>query len=403
MQRKLTVSQLNAYISGVFEDEFVLHDVVVRGEVFEARAVGARTFFTLKEGGCTLNCVTFAHMRADVGADVEARGTVTFYAKTGRVSFVADDIAVAGEGALLAELKKLREKLRSEGLFENRPPLPAVVRKAVVITSEYGAVMHDILSVCRNAYPRIDLCFCDVRVQGADSAETISRAISDVNFFCADADVIVIARGGGSASDLQAYNTETVARAVAASRLPVISAVGHETDYTLCDLCASVRAGTPSIAASMMIAPAAEAAARVLNAAQSVARAAQRIYDNKKQRVLYDSLRVISLCERISDRHVARISSLLSKISALAENKANRASERLAGACAALERLSPLKVLSQGYAKVIRNGSEQPGIEGLKPGDEITVLMRDGKFDAAVTGITEAKNADRSRQTGRRS
>ena len=122
MQRRLTVSQLNAYIAGVFEDEFVLHDVIVRGEVYELKVMGARTFFTLKEGECTLGCVTFSGIDVDVGSNVDVAGTVTFYAKSGRVSFVAEYVSVTGEGTLLAELKKLKDKLRAEGLFENRPP-----------------------------------------------------------------------------------------------------------------------------------------------------------------------------------------------------------------------------------------------------------------------------------------
>ena len=132
MQRRLTVSQLNSYISGVFEDEFVLHDVVVRGEIFELKVMGARTFFTLKEGGCTLNCVSFARIGGEAGMNADVTGTVTFYAKSGRVSFVAESLRVAGEGELLLELKKLKEKLEAEGLFANRPALPAVIRKAAV-------------------------------------------------------------------------------------------------------------------------------------------------------------------------------------------------------------------------------------------------------------------------------
>ena len=387
MQRRLTVSQLNAYIAGVFEDEFVLHDVIVRGEVYELKVMGARTFFTLKEGECTLGCVTFSGIDVDVGSNVDVTGTVTFYAKSGRVSFVAEYVSVTGEGTLLAELKKLKDKLRAEGLFENRPPLPAFVRKAVVITSEYGAVMHDILSVCRKQYPALELCFCDARVQGADSAETIARAVRDANEYCRDADVIVIARGGGSASDLQAYNSEIVARAVASSALPVISAVGHETDYTLCDLCASARAGTPSIAAGMISAPAFSMAMRISSAARALSDGAKRLFESKKQRVIYDSVRVISLCERLSDRRAAYVRALLSKISASVETSASEAGERFARACAALEKLDPLKVLSRGYAKVIADGKELIGVNGLNCGDEVTVVMRDGGFRAEVTDI----------------
>ncbi len=394
MQRKLTVSQLNSYISGVFEDEFVLHDVVVRGEIFELKVMGARTFFTLKEGGCTLNCVSFARIGGEVGMNADVTGTVTFYAKSGRVSFVAESLRVAGEGELLLELKKLKEKLEAEGLFANRPALPAVIRKAAVVTSEYGAVIHDILSVCGESDPAMNICICDVRVQGTDSAEAIARGIADVNNYVADADVIVVARGGGSASDLQPYNTEIVARAVASSRIPVISAVGHETDYTLCDLCASARAGTPSIAAAMICAPWAERTARVLDAAKALVRGVENIYSEQKHGILYSAMRVISLGERLTERRTSYVKGLLAKISALADAALSRRRERLAAVGAALEKLDPLKILSQGYAKVLRGGEELCGSDGLSAGDEVTVVMRDGRFTARVTK-TEVGNDGR--------
>ena len=397
MQRRLTVSQLNAYISGVFEDEFVLHDVVVRGEIYELKSVGARTFFTLKEGGCTLGCVSFARIRAEVGDDAEVTGTVTFYARSGRVSFVAENVSSVGEGDLLLGLKRLREKLRVEGLFENRPPLPSFVRKAVVITSEYGAVLHDILAVCRKNDPHMDICFCDVRVQGTDSAAAIADAIGDVNRACADADVIVLARGGGYASDLAAYNEERVARAVAGSRIPVISAVGHETDYTLCDLCASARAGTPSIAASMISAPSAEMRMRMLGAAAGLTDAVKRLYLSKNHRVIYCVMRVIALCERLLDRRGSHVLGLLARIGACAEAKVNAVSERFSADCVALEKLSPLRLLSQGYAKVTRGGNEVRGVRQLAAGDEVTVYMRDGKFGATVAYCEEAAYAGKEK------
>ena len=389
MQKRLTVSQLNAYIAGVFEDEFVLHDVVVRGEIYELKVMGARTFFTLKEGGSTLYCVTFAHIRAEVGDNADVTGTVTFYAKSGRVSFVAEDVSPVGEGDLLAKLRQLKETLRKEGVFDNRPPLPQVVRKAVVITSEYGAVLHDILSVCRANDPSMDICLCDVRVQGTESAAEIARAINDVNSFCRDADVIVLARGGGSASDLAAYNEECVARAVAQSRLPVISAVGHETDYTLCDLCASARAGTPSIAAAMISAPAAALRERVLGAADALKKGINRLYDGKKHRLMHGAMRVIALCERLLERRSIYVSSLLTRISGAVESKASAAEARLAKDAAALEKLSPLGLLSIGYAKVECNGREVRKVSQLSRGDKVTVYMRDGKFGADVTESEE--------------
>lgn len=386
MQRELTVSRLNAYIAGVFDDECVLHDICVRGEVTEFRIAGARTFITLSEGGCALNCVTFAAIK-DISAGSEAvlTGSVAFHKKSGRTSFIADSVTVTDKrGDLLAELLRLKEKLAAEGVFSDRPAFPFFIKKAALVTSDSGAVLHDIASVVRAKNPFMDLCVYDVRVQGENSAESIAAALRDINAERRDVDVIVIARGGGSAADLQSYNTEIVARAVASSRIPVVSAVGHETDYTLCDLCASVRAGTPSIAADMICEPFVRLYTATKNAASGIKNAISRIYIREKQRILLSAMRVITLNESMLADRRRRIASVLNAMHSNVEKIAARVGERLASDAAALDKLSPLSVLANGYAKLSKNGSPVRAVADVDKGDELSVTMRDGKFDVKV-------------------
>lgn len=386
MQRELTVSRLNAYIAGVFDDESVLHDISVRGEVTECKTAGQSTFITLAEGGCTLGCVTFSAVDGiTVGVEAVLTGSVSFYKKTGRTSFIADRVTVTDKrGAMLAELLKLKAKLEAEGLFTGRPAFPGFIRKAALVTSNSGAVLHDMMSVIGEKDPFMDLCVYDVRVQGENSAATVASALYDINAYCRDVDVIVVARGGGSVADLQSYNTETVARAVAASKIPVVSAVGHETDYTLCDLCASVRAGTPSIAADMICEPFVRLSSALITAARDSEIAIKRIYDREKQRILLSAMRVIALNELMITEKKRKISGVINAIYSSAERLTARLGERLASDAAALEKMSPLTVLANGYAKVLKGGRTVCSASDVKKDDELSVTVRDGKFNVKV-------------------
>ena len=316
--------------------------------------------------------------------NVEALGTVTFYARTGRVSFVIEDVTPSGEGKLLLELLALKEKLKSEGLFENRPPLPEHIKKAAVITSEYGAVIHDILSVVRSKNQYLDICVCDVRVQGSESAQSIADAVRDINRSRLGIDVIVIARGGGSAYDLSAYNTETVARAVAASALPVVSAVGHETDYTLCDLCASVRAGTPSIAADIISEPVTGKIARLRSLAAALSDALDDKVSSCASRVAYRAMSLVGKAELAAAKRESAVRRSAEEMKDALDALLAAKSNRLAFLSAMLDKSSPLKILSQGYAKIARNGEEITSAAALAAGDRITVRMADGKAEAEV-------------------
>lgn len=244
--KTLSVSQLNGYIKSVFDDELILHNIGVTGELSQISVREKATYFTITEGDCYINCIIFSAVeKIEAGTEVRAYGRVAFFAKSGKINFYAKSISPVGKGTLHAELLKRKDKLKSEGLFENRLQPPVYIRSVAVITSSAGAVIHDIMSVIRDKGVSVSLKLFSSAVQGDNADKEIVNALQAAN--ASDADIIVLARGGGSQYDLDVFNNETVARAVANSKIPVISAVGHETDYTLCDFCAGRRAGTPSM------------------------------------------------------------------------------------------------------------------------------------------------------------
>lgn len=242
MQSKLSVSQLNNYIKGVFDDELILKNITVFGEVSEITVSAGNAFFTLRDDSSLLRCVRFGGgFTPKSGDTVLAIGSVEYYAKGGRVTFRAREIKPYGEGEIARALAELKTKLESEGLFANRPVLPKFIKKIAVVTSTEGAVIHDMTSILKRC-PYLDVMVYPVRVQGEGSETDVAGAVTRASTERNGCDAIILARGGGSEADLAAFNTEVSARAVAGSAKPVVSAIGHETNYTLCDFCAGIRA-----------------------------------------------------------------------------------------------------------------------------------------------------------------
>ncbi len=254
-----TVSQVTAYLRQSLEADPFLSDLYVLGEVSNLRVSGAgHSYFTLKDGQGVLNCVMFkgqtgANLLAN-GGSVSTHGHLSFYEPRGSTDFMVDLAMPEGVGELALELERLKIRLREEGLFEEsrKRPLPQFPRVVGVVTSSAGAVFHDIQNVFRRRYPLAELVLSATQVQGAAAAPNIVSAIEALNRD-GRADVLIVARGGGSLEELWPFNEEAVARAIYASRIPVVSAVGHETDHTISDLVADVRAPTPSAAAEMVV------------------------------------------------------------------------------------------------------------------------------------------------------
>jgi exodeoxyribonuclease VII large subunit len=256
----LTVSRLTALLRGVLEENF--EQVWVQGEVSNLSLPSSgHLYFTLKDSGAQLRCVMFRgsvknlKFRPADGMGLIARGRISVYDQRGEYQLICEYLEPAGIGALQAAFMQLKERLAKEGLFDEarKRPMPAFPRRVGVITSSTGAAIHDILNVLKRRFASLEILLYPVRVQGEGAAQEIATAVEDMNRLKL-VDVMIVGRGGGSLEDLWAFNEEVVARAVRHSRIPVISAVGHETDWTICDFAADLRAPTPSAAAELVIA-----------------------------------------------------------------------------------------------------------------------------------------------------
>ncbi|HIJ80896.1 MAG TPA: exodeoxyribonuclease VII large subunit, partial [Desulfuromonadales bacterium] len=256
----LTVSRLTSLLRGVLEENF--EQVWVQGEISNiSYPSSGHCYFTLKDSGAQLRCVMFKSaaknlkFRPTDGMALIARGHISVYDQRGEYQLICEYIEPAGIGALQAAFEQLKEKLSREGIFADahKQTLPRFPQQVGIVTSSSGAALQDILKVLKRRFASLDVLICPVRVQGEGAAVEIARAIDDMNRL-EQVDVLIVGRGGGSLEDLWAFNEETVARAVYRSKIPVISAVGHETDWTICDFAADLRAPTPSAAAEMLVA-----------------------------------------------------------------------------------------------------------------------------------------------------
>lgn len=407
MNRVLSVSQLNNYIKSVFEDELLLHDITVQGEVFEIKFSGANTFVTVKEGECVLSCIKFgAKLEFDVGDIVSLTGSVRFYPGAGKTSFIISYAAKSGKGNIADQFNKLKQKLKDDGVFDNNFPLPFFVSKVALITSADGAVLHDFMSVLtKNSCAYIDVDVYDVRVQGDTAHKMICNAVYKA---CAkNYDVIVVARGGGSDNDLGAFNCEDVARAVFACKIPLISAVGHEINFTLCDYAASLRAGTPSIAAEMiahnnasavsMLSDRTEQMYRLLKsnfdkASSSVAVAAQKLATAQSDSVAGVKIKLNKLMWRalyvendLAERCRIDLKEMYDRQKTAFDSGLSAKEQKLGNLTLSLDRISPLKILSLGYAKAYRGDKSVASVNDIKENDELKLIFRDGRANATVT------------------
>ena len=251
---ELSVTQLNNYIKSVFVAEEMLHNVFLTGEVSGVSVRGSGVWFTLRDREAAIPCVCWDQTRCAVkdGDQVTLRGSVDYWQKAGKINFNVHALVKTGAGELLEQLKALTEKLKQEGLFDKKKTLPTKIKRIGVVSSRYGAVIHDIMTVTKRRNPAVDIVLYPAAVQGENAAREICAGVTYFNR-TKSVDLIIVARGGGSNEDLSCFNLESVARTVAGSELPVVAAVGHETDFTLVDYVADLRAPTPSAAAEMVV------------------------------------------------------------------------------------------------------------------------------------------------------
>ena len=396
----LTVTQLNTYIRSRFEEDEALACVFVAGEIsnFTDHYRSGHLYFSLKDERCSVRAVMFSRYAGRLrfapedGMRVIARGRVGVYEVSGQYQLYVEDLQPEGVGALSLAFEQLKAKLEKEGLFSagRKKPLPKFPETVGVITSPTGAAVHDILTVLARRWPAARVVFCPVLVQGEGAAPQIVDALRRMNRLnCADE--IILGRGGGSAEDLWPFNEEAVVRAVAASRIPVISAVGHETDFTLCDFAADLRAPTPSAAAELAVPDRAELLAGLESLRARMRGAVAERLESEKGRLdgLTRSRVLQSPLEAVELRRV-RVDQLAGALSAVMRRRADAAKAVLAQSAGRLNALSPLAVLSRGYAVVCDSrGRAVSGTAGIREKEKISVRMRDGGLACTVDKKTE--------------
>ena len=390
-----TVSQLTGHIRRLLENEPELSDLWVEGEVSNfSRASSGHCYFTLKDTGSQIGCVMWRSVAQSQdylpsGGDlVLAHGQVGVYEAGGRYQLYVDRIQPAGVGNLYLEFERLKARLEAEGLFapERKLPLPLFPHRIGVVTSPTAAALRDVLNVLGRRYPLAEVLLSPTQVQGDAAPQQIVVALQALNERD-DVDVIIVARGGGSLEDLWAFNDEQVARAIASSRLPVICGVGHETDFSLADFAADVRAPTPSAAAELVAPDRADLRAQVAGLAAALATTLKGAIEEQRWRLAEQAreLKHLSPVNQLAQTR-QRVDDLLSRAEATVRHALTLRREQFNGLMGQLTGISPLRTLERGYA-VVRHrerGSVVCSVEQVAAGEALAVRVADGEFGAKV-------------------
>lgn len=395
----LTVGELSQQIAQVLNSDPILTGVAVRGEISNWKMAGSgHCYFTLKDEAAQIRCClwrqnTFGlRFRPSEGDSVIADGRIEWYGKRGEANFIIEDLRFDGAGALYENLERLKNELALEGLFdaERKKPLPPLPRRIGIITSPTGAVAHDITTVLTRRWPLATLVFVPSKVQGFDAAEDLKRALSWAQA-CADLDVVIVARGGGSVEDLWCFNDESLVRAASEFPIPLISAIGHETDFTLLDFVADLRAPTPSVAAEL-VAPDVEELLSAVRAqrvrlAQAVAgplqMARQRLGWLKTRPGMKPPREKLELSRETVQRLGARMKIAL-------ERRVKIERRLLQAHRAQLHALDPQRVLERGYAIVRQHdGSLLTGTGQAQSGQRVQIVLRDGTLGARIEDVSK--------------
>lgn len=398
----LSVSQINEYIRVMMDRDGLLCSVAVRGEISNYKVYpSGHHYFTIKDAGAALKCVMFKssavklRFRPDNGMQVIVMGKISVYPRDGAYQMYCAAMALDGVGDLHAAFEQLKTKLSAQGLFDpaHKQPLPHFPGTIGIVTSSAGAAVHDMLRILRKRYPLTQVRLLPVRVQGAEAPGEIAAAIQYANRHQL-ADLLIVGRGGGSIEDLWAFNDEKVAYAIFQSRIPIISAVGHEPDVTISDYVADLRAATPSNAAELAV-PDQDALRQTLdNLAVTMASSLGRQIKNAKRQlhILSSSNAMRSPDAYLKLRRDA-LSALSTRFVASCQKSTDRKRQRFVGLAAKLDAMSPLKVLTRGYALTQKqDGSVLRSVKQASTGDTIRVRLSDGELSATVSEVKENGN-----------
>ena len=391
----VTVSQLNTYLRSKMEADPLLSQIFVVGEIsnFTNHYKSGHLYFSLKDDRAVVKAVMFAqHARRlrfvpENGMKVLVRGRISIYEAGGQYQIYAEDMQPDGLGALNMAYEQLKKKLEAEGLFaqERKKTLPLYPQRIGVITSPTGAAVHDILSILARRFPVAEVVFCPVLVQGEGAAPQLVRALRQMNRY-GGVEIIIIGRGGGSLEDLWAFNEESVASAVADSRVPVISAVGHETDYTICDFVADVRAPTPSAAAELAVPEQTEILFTLRYQQRRMTQNLRAMLESQRQRLDYLLLSSpLQRPELLTAEKKEALAALWEQLQRAEQALADEKKKELQQAAEHLQALSPLAVLGRGFS-VVYGRDHQPlkSARDVERGERLEIILSDGTLLAKV-------------------
>ncbi len=393
-----SVKQVNAYIKNMFAQDYMLNCIYVKGEVSNLKYhTSGHIYFSLKDESGTIACVMFAGQRGGLsfrmcaGQQVIVLGSVAVYERNGAYQLYAREIRLDGEGVLYERFQKLKQELEDMGMFapEYKKPVPAFAGCVGIVTAPTGAAVRDIMNIARRRNPYVQLVLYPAQVQGEGAKESIVRGIRLLDR--AGVDVIIAGRGGGSIEDLWAFNEEEVARAIFDCETPVISAVGHETDTTIADFVADLRAPTPSAAAELAVYEYGKLAQAIREYQVHMSRMVlQKLELNRMRLMSYETKLKYLHPQNLLRDYRQRAAECEDDLRLLMEGALGEAKHRLSLYVEIMKGLSPLKKLKQGYSYVkAGDGGALKSIRQTKPGDELLVYVTDGVISAAVTDKKE--------------
>lgn len=385
----VSISQFSNYVKNIFDAETLLQNISLYGEVSSFNVSGGFAYFTIKDENALLNCIMFnVKEKLNIGDMVIVKGSPNYYVKGGRFSFNVVSVMPYGKGVLYENFLKLKQKLEDLGYFDivNKKHVPERVKRIGVVTSFTGAVIQDIIDVTKRRNNGVDIVLYPVKVQGIGAESEIANGI---NFFSEyeKVDCVIVARGGGSLEDLQPFNTEIVAEAVYKCKKPIISAVGHETDFTICDFCSDLRAPTPSAAAELVVNEKrvdVELMQNLKNSFYIEMFQKYKDYKSKLYNVITNINKEIKIIlnmntmkiKSIMQNYIYNIERLISNTTNIIKNYSNR-----------IQLLNPINLIEKGYSKVKINSLPLKSVSQIKIGDEILVELKDGIVDTKTIGI----------------
>ena len=398
MSRVVTVSQINRYIANLFKQDYTLSGIQVKGEISGCKYhYSGHIYFTLKDAGAAISCVMFSSQRKGLdftledGQSVIVTGQISVFERDGRYQLYARSIAQDGVGRLYEEYEKLKKRLLAEGLFDEqrKKPIPRYASKIGVVTAETGAVIQDICNVTYRRNPYVQLYLYPAKVQGEGAAQTV---IEGIHYFeHTDVDTIIIGRGGGSVEDLWCFNDEVLARVIADCTKPIISAVGHETDTTISDYAADLRAPTPSAAAELAVYSWREMEIGLREYRNDLRQAMHQILKVRK----LELQKYMVLLQHVSPEDILRQKRLVladsqERLQRLMEKRLTDAKHRLALYAEEMKGLSPLQKLQSGYTYTADEaGNHIDSVRSLEKGQHLTLTFADGQADVTVDETRE--------------